>query len=110
MFWVLHREQHEGGWRDDLEGWLAPFVAALGHKMRGRICPAYVAALIGPGDRKSVQPMRGLVFGQLRQLHQHRIRRVEHHGARQRCRVRVSVCTKLPHGDGPLCATRSASM
>ena len=46
-----------GPWRDDLEGWLAPFVAALGHKTRGRMCPAYVAGLIGPGDRKSVQPM-----------------------------------------------------
>lgn len=44
-------------WRGDLEVWLAPFVAALGHKTRGRICPAYVAGPIGPGDRKSVQPM-----------------------------------------------------
>lgn len=44
-------------WRRDLETWLAPFVAALGHKTRGRMCPAYVAGLIGPGDRKSVQPM-----------------------------------------------------
>lgn len=44
-------------WRGDLEVWLAPFVAALGHKTRGRMCPAYVAGLIGPGDRKSVQPM-----------------------------------------------------
>ena len=46
-----------GTWRDDLEGWLAPFVAALGHKTRGRMCPAYVAGLNGPGDRKNVQPM-----------------------------------------------------
>ena len=46
-----------GTWRSDLEGWLAPFVAALGHKTRGRMCPAYVAGLIGSGDRKSVQPM-----------------------------------------------------
>ncbi len=44
-------------WRGDLESWLASFVAALGHKTRGRMCPAYVAGLIGPGDRKSVQPM-----------------------------------------------------
>nr|BAM93312.1 putative transposase [Sphingomonas sp. KSM1] len=27
------------------------------HKTRGRMCPSYVAGLIGPGDRKSVQPM-----------------------------------------------------
>jgi SRSO17 transposase len=44
-------------WRGDLEAWLAPFVAALRHKTRGRMCPAYIAGLIGPGDRKSVQPM-----------------------------------------------------
>jgi SRSO17 transposase len=44
-------------WRNDLGEWLTPFVGALGHKTRGRMCPAYVAGLIGPGDRKSVQPM-----------------------------------------------------
>ncbi|UAJ12228.1 IS701 family transposase [Glacieibacterium megasporae] len=46
-----------GDWRSDLEVWLAPFLTALGHKKRARMCPAYVAGLIGPGDRKSVQPM-----------------------------------------------------
>ena len=44
-------------WRKDLDAWLAPFLTALGHKTRVRMCPAYVAGLIGPGDRKSVQPM-----------------------------------------------------
>ena len=44
-------------WRNDLEKRLTPFVSALGHKTRGRMCPSYVAGLIGPGDRKSVQPM-----------------------------------------------------
>src|SRR5258706_3176179 len=44
-------------WRGDLEVWLAPFLAALQHKTRVRLCPAYIAGLIGPGDRKSVQPM-----------------------------------------------------
>jgi len=43
-------------WIEDLEGWLEPFVAVLGHKARRRMCPLYVAGLIGPGDRKSVQP------------------------------------------------------
>ena len=47
----------DGDWQADLERWLAPFVAALRHKTRARMCPAYVAGLIGPGDRKSVQPM-----------------------------------------------------
>jgi SRSO17 transposase len=44
-------------WRGALEVWLSPFLAALGHKSRMRLCPAYIAGLIGPGDRKSVQPM-----------------------------------------------------
>jgi SRSO17 transposase len=44
-------------WRTDLDHWLAPFVAVLRHKVRARMCPAYIAGLIGPGDRKSVQPM-----------------------------------------------------
>jgi len=44
-------------WRRDLEVWLAPFLAALRNKTRMRVCPAYIAGLIGPGDRKSVQPM-----------------------------------------------------
>lgn len=44
-------------WRGELDEWLAPFVAALRHKTRARMCPAYIAGLIGPGDRKSIQPM-----------------------------------------------------
>ena len=42
---------------DELERWLKPFLDRLGHKTRQRMCPLYVAELIGPGDRKSVQPM-----------------------------------------------------
>src|SRR3954453_15678891 len=44
-------------WQDDLRGWLGPFLSHLGHKARRRMCPLYVAGLIGPGERKSVQPM-----------------------------------------------------
>ena len=44
-------------WRDELARWLAPFVERFGHKARRRMCPLYVAGLIGPGDRKSVGPM-----------------------------------------------------
>ena len=47
----------EADWRNELETWLAPFAAALRNKTRRRMCPAYIAGLIGPGDRKSVQPM-----------------------------------------------------
>ena len=44
-------------WTIELERWLEPFVAGLGHKARRRMCPLYIAGLIGPGDRNSVQPM-----------------------------------------------------
>ncbi|MGZ8410652.1 MAG: IS701 family transposase [Hyphomicrobium sp.] len=44
-------------WREDLERWLKPFLAHLSHPARRRMCPLYIAGLIGPGDRKSVQPM-----------------------------------------------------
>jgi SRSO17 transposase len=47
----------EKHWRAELEVWLAPFLEALRHKTRARMCPAYVAGLIGAGERKSVQPM-----------------------------------------------------
>jgi SRSO17 transposase len=45
------------GWNDDLEGWLKPFLDRLGHKARRRMCPLYVAGLIGPGERKSIEPL-----------------------------------------------------
>jgi SRSO17 transposase len=44
-------------WQADLERWLAPYMEGLGNKTRRRMCPAYIAGLIGPGDRKSIQPM-----------------------------------------------------
>jgi len=47
----------QADWRDDLGRWLAPFLSHLGHKARRRMCPLYVAGLIGPGERKSIQPI-----------------------------------------------------
>ena len=47
----------DAGWRGELEDWLRPFLGALGHPARRAACPLYVAGLIGPGERKSVQPM-----------------------------------------------------
>ena len=35
---------------------------SFGHKTRGRMCPLCISALIGPGERKSVQPMAARVF------------------------------------------------
>jgi SRSO17 transposase len=44
-------------WHDELAAWLEPFLEHLGHKARRRMCPLYIMGLIGPGERKSVQPM-----------------------------------------------------
>src|SRR6266487_219325 len=57
-------------WRDELGRWLKPFLDRLGHKARRQMCPLYVSGLIGPGDRKSVQPMAERVAtGDYDQLH-----------------------------------------
>src|ERR1700676_3458622 len=57
-------------WEDELGRWLEPFLDRLGHKARRRMCPLYVAGLIGPGDRKSIQPMAArLAPGDYDQLH-----------------------------------------
>ena len=57
-------------WRDELGRWLKPFLDRLGHKARRQMCPLYVSGLIGPGDRKSVQPMaKRLTLGACDQLH-----------------------------------------
>lgn len=57
-------------WQAELGRWMKPFLDRLGHKARRRMCPLYVAGLIGPGDRKSVQPMAArLAPGDYDQLH-----------------------------------------
>lgn len=57
-------------WNLELQSWLSPFLETLGHKARRRMCPLYVAGLIGPGDRKSIQPMaERLAPGDYDQLH-----------------------------------------
>lgn len=44
-------------WNDELMQWVQPFLGRLGHKKRRQMCPLYVTGLIGPGERKSVEPM-----------------------------------------------------
>jgi len=57
-------------WRRELERWLRPFLERLGHKTRRRMCPVYISGLIGPGDRKSIQPMaERIALGAYDQLH-----------------------------------------
>jgi SRSO17 transposase len=57
-------------WKEELGRFLKPFLDRLGHKARRQMCPLYVAGLIGPGDRKSIQPMaERLALGEYDQLH-----------------------------------------
>jgi SRSO17 transposase len=57
-------------WKEELGRFLKPFLDRLGHKARRQMCPLYVSGLIGPGDRKSIQPMaERLGFGEYDQLH-----------------------------------------
>ena len=48
-------------WEHELQSWLEPFLIHLRHPARRRMCPLYVAGLIGPGERKSLQPMAARV-------------------------------------------------
>ena len=48
-------------WERGLATWLTPFLDALHHKVRCRWAPVYVRGLLGPGERKSVQPMAARV-------------------------------------------------
>ena len=57
-------------WKEELGRWLKPFLDRLGHKARRQMCPLYVSGLIGPGDRKCIQPMaERLALGEYDQLH-----------------------------------------
>lgn len=49
--------EQTAAWQLELRHWLEPFLMRLAHPARRAMCPLYVAGLIGPGDRKSVQPM-----------------------------------------------------
>jgi len=46
-----------GGGLQDLDSWLEPFLAAVGHKKRRLWAPLYLRGLLGPSERKSLQPM-----------------------------------------------------
>jgi len=57
-------------WEREFDRWLAPFWAALGHKKRRAWAPVYARGLLGPGERKSVQPLAARVApGDHEQLH-----------------------------------------
>ncbi len=60
----------ETAWQAEFEAWLAPFLARLRRKEQRRWAPVYLQGLIGPGERKSVEPMAARVApGDVQQLH-----------------------------------------
>ena len=48
-----------GGGASSREAGLAPFLAVMGRKTRRTWAPLYLRGLLGPGERKSLQPMAG---------------------------------------------------
>src|SRR5215203_3203346 len=60
----------EAHWRAEFEAWLAPFLARLRRAEQRRWAPIYLQGLLGPGERKSVEPMAARVApGDVQQLH-----------------------------------------
>src|SRR5215204_5660669 len=60
----------EAHWRAEFEAWLAPFLARLSRAEQRRWAPIYLQGLLGPGERKSVEPMAARVApGDVQQLH-----------------------------------------
>jgi SRSO17 transposase len=56
-------------WEREFERWLTPFLEALGDRRR-RWAPVYLRGLLGPGERKSVQPLAARVAADdYQQLH-----------------------------------------
>jgi len=57
-------------WNEDFQEWLEPFLAVFKRSEQRCWAPLYLQGLIGPGARKSVEPMAERVCpGQTQQLH-----------------------------------------
>src|ERR671912_2877278 len=60
----------KGDWQAEFEAWLAPFLARLRRVEQRRWAPVYLQGLLGPGERKSVEPMAARVApADVQQLH-----------------------------------------
>ena len=57
-------------WREDFRAWLAPFLEAFQRAEQRQWAPLYLDGLLGPGERKSVEPLAERVCpGETQQLH-----------------------------------------
>jgi len=63
-------ELAEEHWEREFEHWLAPFLHEFGYPSQQKWAPIYMRGLLGPGDRKSIEPMAARVCpGETQQLH-----------------------------------------
>jgi SRSO17 transposase len=53
----MAKRRRAEGWQSDFGHWVQPFIDALSHKAQRHWAPVYLQGLLGPGERKSVQPM-----------------------------------------------------
>jgi len=61
---------HETDWQAYLTDWLAPFLDHLRHPSQKHWAPVYLQGLLGPGERKSIEPIADrLAPGGFQQLH-----------------------------------------
>lgn len=57
-------------WTAEFDRWLAPFLLEFSHEAQQKWAPTYLRGLLGPGDRKSIEPMAARVCpGETQQLH-----------------------------------------
>lgn len=57
-------------WRDEFLEWLSPFLETFGRVEQRHWAPKYLEGLLGPGERKSIEPMAERVCpGETQQLH-----------------------------------------
>jgi SRSO17 transposase len=60
----------DADWNEDFQDWLKPFLAVFNRSEHRSWAPRYLQGLIGPGARKSVEPMaERMCPGQTQQLH-----------------------------------------
>jgi SRSO17 transposase len=60
----------DADWNEDFQDWLEPFLAVFKRSEQRCWAPLYLQGLIGPGARKSVEPMAERICpGQTQQLH-----------------------------------------
>ncbi|MDC0749666.1 IS701 family transposase [Polyangium mundeleinium] len=63
-------ELPEEHWEREFEHWFAPFLHEFGYPSQQKWGPVYLRGLLGPGDRKSIEPMAARVCpGETQQLH-----------------------------------------